>query len=400
MGAPERRIVVHDYGGYPFSLELGRELARRGFNVLYLYCPAYISGKGRIRRNSGDPERFSCEAVPLQRFDKHAVWRRAAQEWRYGRMLVARLGEMQPAVVLSANTPLIAQALLRWASHRAGARFVFWQQDIISMAAERRFARRLSGGTILSGAVRRLERWILLRSDAVVVIAGEFRSTLVEWGVEEGRITVIENWAPLGELPVVERRNSWAEERGLCEHRVFLYAGTLGLKHNPELLIALARRCRSHSDVRVVVISEGVGAERIRDAGLDEGLENLLVLPFQPYERLAEVLGTADILVAILERDAGRFSVPSKVLSYMCAGRPILAALPAENLAARRVVQSGAGIVTDPGDLERFAYSGLRMLGDSDALKGCGDAARAYAERAFDIEAIGDRFVKVIELVR
>ena len=60
-----------------------------------------------------------------------------------------------------------------------------------------------------------------------------------------------------------------------------------------------------------------------------------MLLPFQPYEVLPEVLASADVLLAILEPEAGVFSVPSKVLSYHCAGRPILAAIPAENLAAR-----------------------------------------------------------------
>ena len=55
---------------------------------------------------------------------------------------------------------------------------------------------------------------------------------------------------------------------------------------------------------------------------------SLRCLGFQPFEVLPDVLGSADVLVAILEPDAGVFSVPSKVLSYFCAGRPVLLAVP------------------------------------------------------------------------
>ena len=59
------------------------------------------------------------------------------------------------------------------------------------------------------------------------------------------------------------------------------------------------------------------------------------LLPFQPYERLSEVFGSADVLVVLLEKSAGAFSVPSKTLSYLCAGRPVIGLMPAENLASQ-----------------------------------------------------------------
>ena len=49
----------------------------------------------------------------------------------------------------------------------------------------------------------------------------------------------------------------------------------------------------------------------------------------------------------MIEADAGKFAVPSKVPSYMCAGRPILLAAPKENLAARTVARANAGIVVE-----------------------------------------------------
>ena len=55
-----------------------------------------------------------------------------------------------------------------------------------------------------------------------------------------------------------------------------------------------------------------------------------MLLPYQPFGRLSEVLASADVLVALLESDAGAYSVPSKVLTYLAAGRPILGAIPAE----------------------------------------------------------------------
>ena len=121
---------------------------------------------------------------------------------------------------------------------------------------------------------------------------------------------------------------------------MFLYSGTLGFKHDPSLLLELARWARDN-DAVVAVVSEGPGADWLATHGADE--PGLRLLPYQPYERLPEVLASADVLVALLEPDAGSFSVPSKVLTYLCAGRPLLVSVSRDNLAARVVERSGGG---------------------------------------------------------
>ena len=102
------------------------------------------------------------------------------------------------------------------------------------------------------------------------------------------------------------------------------------------------------------------------------------------------------MLIGILDDEAGVFSVPSKVLSYLCSGRPILLCAPAENLASRIVLEAEAGAVystSRPQDL----LSGLdEILNDGAAARRLGDNARRYAEMAFDVESITDRFLEVI----
>jgi colanic acid biosynthesis glycosyl transferase WcaI len=144
----------------------------------------------------------------------------------------------------------------------------------------------------------------------------------------------------------------------------------------------------------VVVVSEGIGAAWLREHG--ESVGNLEILPFQQFARLSEVLATADVLVAILEPEAGVFSVPSKVLTSLAAGRAILAAIPRSNLAARTIERAGAGFVVDPADRDGFVEAGRRMLSDPAARQSAASAARTYAEAAFDIDMIADRFEAII----
>lgn len=181
---------------------------------------------------------------------------------------------------------------------------------------------------------------------------------------------------------------------------MILYSGTLGMKRNPALLLELALRCRDRSDIEIVVNSEGPGEEWLRREGAVQGLDNLVLLPFQPYKRFPEVLASADILTEILEPDAGVFSVLSKVLSYLCAARPVFAAIPPENLAARVAAGNDAGRVAAPHDVEAFAAHSEALLADPGLRATLGRNARAYAESRFRIKDIGERFEAILSATK
>ena len=145
----------------------------------------------------------------------------------------------------------------------------------------------------------------------------------------------------------------------------------------------LAQKVQGRADTRVVVISEGAATEWLRQEKERLGLTNLLILKFQPFNLLPDIFGTADVLLAILERDAGAFSVPSKVLTYLCAGRPLLLSVPTENLAARIVQAQAAGLVVAPEEESQFADAAVAYLDDPNLRAEFGINARRYAEDTF-----------------
>ena len=184
--------------------------------------------------------------------------------------------------------------------------------------------------------------------------------------------------------------------QGLDSHFCFLYSGTLGLKHNPRRLVELARHFSGEPNVRVVVVSEGKGADYLAEARRRLGLDNLVLLPWQPFEELPKVLATGDVLLALLEPDASVLSVPSKVMSSLAAGRPQLLAVPAENLAAKTVTRANAGLVASPGDAAEWLRHAERLLQDRDLRQELAQNARSYAQETFDIDRITDRFEELM----
>jgi glycosyltransferase involved in cell wall biosynthesis len=144
------------------------------------------------------------------------------------------------------------------------------------------------------------------------------------------------------------------------------------------------------------VISEGLGADFLREQKTLLKLANLEIMPYQPFCDLPDVFGSAEILLALLEPEAGVFSVPGKVLSHLCAGRPQVALIPRENRATRVINESCGGIAIDARHPDDFVDAVIRLAESPEERAILGRSARAYAEREFDIARIGEVFERMI----
>jgi len=387
-------VLIHDFAGHPFQLQLSRALAARGHSVLHVYPSGLQGPKGRVEHQPGDSSRFRVRSLALSRcFRKYSPVRRLVAQRRYALDLMQLITGESPDVILSGNTPIEVQTALLYHCHRRGVGFVHWVQDVYCEALRFLLKRRM--GLLSPVAVapfRFLEGWVSRNSDAVVVISPAFLQVLQRMHVPSSKVTVIENWASLDEICPMDHCNAWRVSQALDERPVFLYSGTLGLKHRPDLLYRLAQSLGPWG--QVVVSSEGVGRGYLEQM---PALDNLKLVGFQPYSRLSEVLASADVLVATLESDAGVFAVPSKVLTYLCAGRPVLLAAPRSNLVADVVMRSRAGVVVDPEDQQAWMDAALHLAVDHDLRVELGVNARRYAEVSFDIQAIAPAFERVLE---
>jgi len=392
------RILVNDHSGHPFQVQLSRQLARDGYHVLHTYSASFQTPKGNLQKGPQDPANFDSRGLSLSRpFAKYSL-RRFKQEAEYGSLLIREIKAFRPAVLISSNTPIIAQRVILKMCRKKGIKTIFWLQDIYGVAMSRLLGRKYGfPGKFIGWYFTKMECSLLQGSDAIVAITEDFKPYLLNIDTPEEKITVIPNWAPLAEIPMLERRNQWSKDHGLDEKTVLLYSGTLGMKHNPDLIVALADHFKENTAVRIVVISEGLGADYLQRQKANRTLDNLMLLGFQPFECMPDILAAADILFAILEQDAGVFSVPSKVLSYLCSGRPIVLSVPPENLAARTVQEIRAGFVTAPDDWEGFIQTMDRLVNDPTLRRDLGSNGRQYAERSFGIEKIALSFTHIIK---
>jgi glycosyltransferase involved in cell wall biosynthesis len=395
------RIVIHDYAGHAFPISLSRALAARGHEVVHAFASSLQTPRGDLTRKPDDSPTLSFREIPMDpdyaRY-KYSLRRRRGMEVRYGKAVARFITEWKPDAVLSGNTPTETQEPISRAATAGNGRFYYWVQDFYSLAVDQILRRKIPvAGAWIGAWYRHLDRRQFQRSSQVIAITGDFAPILSrEFGVDENRISVVPNWAIIEDIPSLPKDNPWSRSHSLHDKFVYLYSGTIGMKHNPALLLELARRNAENPDVRVVVVSEGIGAEWLRKEASTANLTNLLILPYQPFADLPSVLASGDVLVGILEEEAGTFSVPSKTLSYLCAGRPLLLAIPPANLAARIVRENNAGLTVAPADMEGFIAAASKLQASPELRAETGRCARTYAEFTFPIGKTAATFAEIL----
>lgn len=349
----------------------------------------------------GDSSNLNVYGLNIRgKFAKHSIRSRRAADIEYGTLVANAVHKFQPDAIISCNMPLDGQKiLLKQVRKNHDAKFIYWLQDVYCLAYRFVLARKMKLLAAIGGAYyESMEKRLLRESDSVVCISDGFANYVRDWGINEEKIHTIENWSPLDETVPTAKDNAWARENGVADKFCFMYSGTLGMKHRPELLLSLAKHLDATRNAVLIVNAEGVGAEWLREQTKHLSPEVFRLQPFQPYERLSEVMGAADVLIALLDSDAGKFAVPSKTLTYLCAARPILMAAPAENQAAKTIRSAKAGLVVSPDSSLSFVAAAKEFMERPEERLSQAQQARAYAEKHFNIRYIADRFLSLMQV--
>ena len=315
---------------------------------------------------------------PLTSADKSNLFARAAAFIAFsviaGVCAVVATRRRVHAVV--AMSPPLTLGTVGWLAARLRrTRLVFNVQDVFPDAVIRTGA--ITNRFVIAAASW-LERFTYRRSHAVVVLSQDLRANVVAKlpVARSSTVRVVENFVDVEGIRPRDRMTPYRHELGLGDEPVVMYAGNVGYSQGLDVLISAARR---NPDVSFVINGDGAALADLRAQAAD--LANVRFGAYQPDDRLAEVLATADVHLVSLRAGLAAVSVPSKVYSILAAGRSVIAAVDPGSEIDRLVTQSGAGLVVPPGDVNALSQAVSSLARDSARRMTCGTAGRAYIER-------------------
>jgi glycosyltransferase involved in cell wall biosynthesis len=303
----------------------------------------------------------------------------------------------RPDVVL-ASSPTFFSAMGAWTLARAikHTRFVFevrdlWPGIFVELGVlENRLA---------IAALEAIEMALYRSADRVVTVTEGFSDNIAERGIPRGKIETITNGVDLEVYVPGPRENAVRGELGLGDRFVALYIGAHGISHALHRVVDAATILRDRSDVVFLLVGEGAEKAKVEALKEERDLENLILLPGQPRERVADFYRAADACLVPL-RDVPLFTtfIPSKMFEIMGCARPIVGSVAGE---ARRILErSGAAVCVDPEDAEGIAASVTRLAGEREAAEAMGRRGREFAAEHYDRRKLARRYLGLLEGLR
>ena len=262
-----------------------------------------------------------------------------------------------------------------------------WPESIIALGAVKN--RRLIA--LLEG----VETFMYLRAHRIVSLTNSFKRHIASRGVPLERIEVIMNGADLERYLPQARDNAFREEQGLTGKFVASYIGTHGMAHGLRTVLLAAELLRREDNIVFLLV--GDGAERLDLFAEKErlGLNNVMMLPQQPKERIPEILAASDVCLVLLRNmDLFRAVVPSKMFESMAMARPLIIGVEGES---RGIVESAeCGIHIDPENPAALAEAVVRLAGDSGLASRLGENGLRFVSRHHDRDALALRYLDLL----
>ena len=218
-----------------------------------------------------------------------------------------------------------------------------------------------------------------LRSADADVVLGRCMADLVRSkGVSEDRIRLIGVWSDQEEVkPIPRSENEFRREWGIGDRTLVMYSGNFGIGHDVATFLEAAKRLRDDDRIRFAFVGGGKKKPEVEAYVAEHGLEDTCIIaPYQPRERLDELLSAADLhLVSLLEGVEG-IMVPSKLFGILAAGRPALFIGDGSSEISRVVVENDCARVFAKGDVDALVEEIVRYTDDPEARLAAGERAR------------------------
>jgi len=387
------KIHVHDFSGHPFQFELSETLAALGNEVLHSYCQDFETGKfAQSRALSSLNLKISPIAIKSS-FPKYSYLQRLIYEVKFACELKKVHKTSNADLIVVSNLPLFSAFIFYLLSKNE--KKILWHQDIYSVAISKLlFQNRVIIKKMASALLQYLEKSVVLKSDFVVSITENFLKQYQNWRIPKRKLVVIENWASTRDFYPIEHSDQILDQDdNLARPERLIYAGSLGLKHNIDLLLNLERELNKESiRFEVQVITSKASVEIINNSKSQH--QQISAHEFVPLEELAQLFSFSQWGIVLLEDNASSFCVPSKTLSYIGCGLPVLGLMSRENPAAKLIEECG-GFVLEPSEIGVFKASKLIKNIEPHELLEIREASLKYRNKNFNVIGKAEAFLEV-----
>ena len=163
---------------------------------------------------------------------------------------------------------------------------------------------------------------------------------------------------------------------------IFLYGGNLGIPQGIDFALEAVKASKIVDDACFVFVGGGTAKELVEKAKTTQNYENLLFIPPMPKDEYDQFVYACDVGLIFLNHECLSPNYPSRLLSYMQAGLPVLCATDIYTDVGKIAVENGYGLNCQSNDVGGFVRCVLYMM-DNKKRSNMGKKAHDYYIRNY-----------------
>jgi colanic acid biosynthesis glycosyl transferase WcaI len=304
------------------------------------------------------------------------------------------IGLKKPDVILCV-TPPIELGVTAWLLQTIWrVPFVLWIKDLVPEVAIQLDMMKNRQAIALA---RCLEKFAYNRAAKLAVLCEGFEEYLIRNGVPANKVIVSPDWVNTSLIDPDSDGSSFRRDHGiLTTDFLVLHSGNVGAKQGLGTVLKAAEILANQPGITIKIVGDGAAKPALTEEAARMNLCNLEFLPIQPREKFHQALAAADVLL-LHQKDAAVESViPSKLLTYMASGRPILAGVNQVSETAKAIERAQCGIRVDSEQPEQLARALLSLSQNRQLQREMGKNGREFVEKNFSRAVILSRLEQLL----
>lgn len=167
---------------------------------------------------------------------------------------------------------------------------------------------------------------------------------------------------------------------------IFIYGGNLGKPQGIDFLIECIKENENKMNSFFLIIGSGTEYTKLENFIRDNNIQNTRLYSYMIKEEYDNVVKACDVGLVFLDSRFTIPNIPSRILSYMEYGMPIVAATDKSTDLGKILEDGKFGMWSESNDINQFYINIDKLCNDSDLLSQMGDNAKNYLEKNYTSE--------------
>lgn len=216
--------------------------------------------------------------------------------------------------------------------------------------------------------------------------------------IDAKKICVIENWYH----EIDSQRNLFNNEIDKFDRLEkdsrfkLVYTGNLGIAQDSDLIIDFIKNNQNSKNISFVIAGHGNKMNELKKIEADLTFNNLYIYDFLHDEEYEKLLLLADAFVLSLKKELSGLASPSKLYSYLAAGKPTIAILDSNSHLAQFILSENIGLISDTNNFSELTELVLVLQSNKKAyMEMCQNTINLF-NRCYETDIATNKYVELM----